>query len=90
MNIDRPSPQPYLTTVWAEPSQPANENGGVAPAWQTPAEALQDIRRMKARWKQELAADFRRRSCPKHRETWEILVAMEKCIRWHVYGERSS
>ena len=59
-----------------------NDNWGVAGNGQTPAEALQMIRRWKAQAKRELEADFSLRSCPEHRKTWEITLAMEKCALW--------
>lgn len=70
------------------PPVPDNDNWGVASSWETPAEALQNIRRMKARVRQELAADFTLRASPKHRQYWDILIAMEKCALWHYYGVR--
>ncbi len=59
-----------------------NDNWGVAGNGQTPAEALQLIRRWKAQALRELEADFSLRSCPEHRKTWEITLAMEKCALW--------
>jgi len=70
------------------PPTPDNDNWGVASPWQTPAEALQSIRRMKDEMRQELAADFTLRSCPEHRQIWECLLAAEKCALWHYYGVR--
>jgi hypothetical protein len=68
--------------------EPANDNWGVASSWQTPAEALQQLRRMKVEMRRELAADFTLRACPKHRQIWESLLAAETCALWHYYGER--
>jgi len=65
-----------------------NDNWGVASSWETPAEALQKIRRMKDEMRRELAADFTLRACPKHRQVWECLLAAEKCALWHYYGVR--
>ena len=67
---------------------PDNDNDGLAPPWQTPAEVLQQIRRMRDEMRRELAADFRLRTCPTHRRHWEILIEMEKCALWHYYGLR--
>lgn len=75
-------------TAWAEPPPPDNDNWRMASAWETPAECLQTIRRMKEEARRELAADFRLRACPDHRRYWETLVEMEKCARWQFYGER--
>lgn len=69
--------------------QADNDNWGVCSEWQTPAEALQKIRRMKAEMRRELAADFSLRSCPKHRMIWESLHAAEKCALWHYFGVRN-
>lgn len=68
---------------------PANDNWGVCSDWQTPAEALQAIRRMKAALERKLAADFTLRQSPEYRQDWEIVVAMEKCALWHHYGVRA-
>ena len=72
----------------ASPPEPANDNWGVASDWRTPAETMQMIRRMKDEMRRELAADFTLRACPEHRKYWEILIEMEKCARWQLYGER--
>ena len=68
--------------------QPHNDNWGVKYEWQTPAEALQKILRLKAELRRELAEDFRLRDCPTHRRHWEAVQAMEKICRWHHLGER--
>lgn len=68
---------------------PANDNWGVASDWQTPAEALQLIRRWKHRIQRELVADPQLWRCPEHRLTRNIRYEMEKCARWQFYGERS-
>jgi hypothetical protein len=60
------------------PPVPANENLQLLPDWMTPAELIRC----------ELAADFRLRSCPKHRLDWDILIAIERCTLWHCYGVR--
>ncbi len=82
----------YQGSVWVVGSDPLptadNDNWGVAGNGQTPAEALQLIRRWKAQAKQELAADFSLRSCPEHRKTWDITLAMEKCALWIYYRVR--
>jgi hypothetical protein len=71
------------------PPKPDNDNWGVASKWQTPAEALQKIRRMKDEMRRELRADFRLRSCPTHRLHWDMLIEAEKCALWQFYGIRS-
>lgn len=68
--------------------QPENDNGGVAAEWQTPAEALQWVRRRKHRLCRELASDASLWTCTDHRLTRTIAIAMEKCARWQYYGER--
>lgn len=82
----------YRGSVWVVGSDslpaPDNDNWGVAGNGQTPAEALQLIRRWKAQAKRELAADFSLRSCPEHRKTWDITLAMEKCALWIYYRVR--
>jgi hypothetical protein len=75
-----------LTGGTVSPPTPDNDNWGVASSWETPAEALQKVRRMKAEMRRELAADFRLRSCPTHRRHWETVAAMEKCALWQYYG----
>ena len=65
-----------------------NDNWGVCSWWQTPAEALQMLRRTKDEMRRELAEDFTLRSCPKHRMLWECVHAAEKCALWHYYGVR--
>ena len=70
------------------PPVSANENLLLMPDWQTPAELLQWIRQDKERMRRELAADFRLRSCPKHRLHWDVLIAIERCTLWHCYGVR--
>mgnify|MGYP001024809386 CR=1 FL=1 len=72
-----PQPGRFIT-----PAAHDNDNWGVAGNGQTPAEALQMIRRWKAQAKRELADDFSLRSDPEHRKTWEITLAMEKCALW--------
>ena len=70
------------------PPVPANENLLLLPDWMTSAEALQRIRRTMDEMRRELAADFRLRSCPKHRRQWDELIAIERCTLWHCYGVR--
>jgi hypothetical protein len=70
------------------PPRSDNDNWTVASSWETPAEALQKLRRMKGEMRRELAADFTLRACPKHRRIWESLLAAEKCALWHYYGVR--
>lgn len=65
-----------------------NDNWRLFPEWSTPAEFLQWINQRKERLRRELAADFRLRSCPEHRLTWDITIAMERCGRQRFYGER--
>lgn len=71
------------------PPEPHNDNWGVASKWQTPAEALQKLRRMKEEMRRELRADFRLRADPTHRLHWTMLVEAEKCALWQFYGIRS-
>lgn len=68
--------------------QPENDNGGVAAPWQTPAEALQWVRRRKQRLCRELASDAHLWACIEHRLTRTIAIAIERCARWQYYGER--
>jgi hypothetical protein len=70
------------------PPKPDNDNWRLMPEWRTPAEFLQLIRREKDRLRRELLADARLLTCPKHRRTWSIRLAMEKCCLWHYYGIR--
>ena len=72
----------------ATPPTPDNQNIPMCSTWQTPAEALQKLRRMKAEMRRELAADFTLRSCPKHRTMWETLIGAERCTLWQYYGVR--
>ena len=65
-----------------------NENLRLLSDWMTPAELMQWLRREEKRLNKELAADERLWSCPEHRLTREINQAMERCARWHCYGER--
>jgi hypothetical protein len=66
-----------------------NTNWRLMPDWMTPAELTQWINRRKERLRRELAVDFRLRSCPEHRLTWEITLAMERCAMWQVHGVRT-
>lgn len=61
------------------PPVPDNDNWRLLPDWMTPAEFLQWLRREKERMRRQLKADFRLRSCPKHRRDWEVLIAVESC-----------
>lgn len=70
------------------PPVPDNDNWGVASSWQTPAEALQLIRRWKHRIRRELVSDPQLWRCPEHRLTRYIRYEMEKCALWHFYGVR--
>ena len=70
------------------PPVSANENLVLLPDWMTPAELIQRIRRTMDEMRRELAADFRLRSCPKHRQHWDELIAIERCTLWHCYGVR--
>lgn len=70
------------------PPKPPNDNWRLMPDWRTPAEFLQRVRREKDRLRRELAADARLLTCPEHRRTWSIRLAMEKCCLWHYYGIR--
>jgi hypothetical protein len=71
-----------------EPPSHDNDNWGVCSWWQTPAEALQGIRRMKDEMRRELAADARLWNCPRHRRIWESVLAAEKCALWQHFGVR--
>jgi hypothetical protein len=68
--------------------KPDNDNWRLMPEWRTPAEFLQRVRREKERLRRELLADVRLLTCPTHRRTWSIRLAMEKCCLWHYYGLR--
>lgn len=70
------------------PPSADNENLRLHPNWKTPAEFMQWLRQDKRRLEQELAADGRLWSCPVHRLDRDINRAMERCARWHCYGER--
>lgn len=63
-----------------------NDNWRLFSDWMTPAEFFQWIRRRKERLLRELAADFRLRSCPEHRLTWDVTIAMERCGRQRFHG----
>lgn len=67
---------------------PANDNWPMCSDWMTPAEALQILRRMKARLQKQLEEDFTRRHNAEFRQDWEVLVGAEKCTLWHYYGVR--
>ncbi len=69
-------------------TRPANDDWPVKAPWQTPAEAIQLIRRWKDEMRQELIADFALRSCPEHRHRWDLMHAMEKCVLWIHYRIR--
>ena len=57
---------------------PGNDNWRLMSNWKTPAEFMQWLKRTREEIRRELAADFRLRNCPMHRQHWETLVAMEK------------
>jgi hypothetical protein len=78
----------YLTGEAFPTPTPANDNWGVKGGWLTPAEAMQWVRRWKLRACRELVADPSLWACPKHRLTRAVNDALEKCLRWHCYGER--
>ncbi len=65
-----------------------NDNWRICAAWTNPVEMLQAIRQRKQQLKRELMADFRLRSCPEHRITWDIAQAMERCALLHLYAMR--
>lgn len=65
-----------------------NDNWRLFSDWMTLAEFFRWIRRRKEQLRRELAADFRLRSCPEHRLTWDITIAIERCGRQRFYGER--
>ena len=78
----------FITGDGATPPEAANDDWGLTSDGQTPAEAMQMIQQMKVAMRRELAADFTLRANPEHRLNWDILIEMEKCARWHFYGER--
>jgi hypothetical protein len=65
-----------------------NDNWRLFDDWITPAEFMQWVRRRKEGLRRELAADFRLRSCPENRLTWDIAEAMERCGRQHYYRDK--
>lgn len=77
-----------LTTGERYTPKPDNDNWGVASETMTMAEAFQLIRRWKRQVWQELTKDPRLWLCTKHRQDRFITYEMEKCARWHEYGER--
>ena len=85
MEMDGHSQTPCITGGGPTTPAPDNDNWRLKPDWMTPAEFLQWLRREKERMQRELEADFRLRSCPKHRQDWDILVAIERCAS-HRYG----
>jgi hypothetical protein len=68
------------------PPKPDNDNWRLTD--KTPAEFMQWVRRRQERLRREMVADERLLACPEHRLTLDIALAMEKCCRWHYYGER--
>ena len=79
---------PNLIGETTPPPKHDNDNWRLFPDWKTPAEFMQGVRQRKERLRRELAADFRLRSCPEHRLTWDIANAMERCGLLHYYGVR--
>lgn len=75
----------FITGSTFLPPRPDNNNWRLMDDWMTPAELMQWIRRTRNEMRQELAADFRLRNCPRHRRHWETLDAIEKCCLWHHY-----
>ena len=65
-----------------------NDNLRLMPEWETPAEFMQWVRREKERLQREVEADPHLLTCPRHRRTREVRLAMEKCCLWHFYGVR--
>lgn len=65
---------------------PDNENLRLLPDWMTPAELLQWIRQEREVMRKELAADFRLRSDPKHRNDWDNLEALERATLQQGHG----
>jgi hypothetical protein len=78
----------FITGDASLPPRPDNDNWRLMHDWMTPAELMQWIRRTRQEMRQELAADFRLRNCPKHRRQWKTLDAIEKCCLWHHYRVR--
>jgi hypothetical protein len=70
------------------PPKPDNDNWRLMHDWRTPAEFMQWVRQRKERLRREVQADERLLTCPDHRLTWDIALAMEKCCLWHYYGVR--
>jgi hypothetical protein len=72
------------------PPRPDNTNWLLMNESRTPAEFMQWVRSEKRRLRREIAADPKLLTCPKHRLTWDITLAMEKCCLWHYYGVRQA
>jgi hypothetical protein len=70
--------------------RPDNNNWRLMESWMTPAEFMQWVRNRKQRLEREITAEPRLLTCPKHRLTREIALAMEKCCLWHYYGVRQA
>lgn len=65
-----------------------NDNMELAPPWQTPAEVLQLLRRVKREMQEELKADFTLRTCTEYQQRWELLRGAEQFALWLYYGIR--
>ena len=70
------------------PPPPHNDNRPLMEDWMTPAELFQWIRRTREEMRREMAADPSLLACPKHRQDWESLHALERCALWRYRGVR--
>lgn len=77
-----------LAEAPSRPAEAANDNFPVKAHWQTPAEAVQTIRRWRREMREELRADFSLRARPEHRQRWDLMHAMEKCALWVYFRVR--
>lgn len=68
--------------------EPDNDNWGTTSEEETPAEVLQWVRQRRKRHSRELIQNPGLWACVEHRLTRTITLAIEKCTRWHHYGER--
>lgn len=64
-----------------------NDNWQAKPAWMSPAELMQIIRREREAMRRELMADVTLRTCPEHRHFRESLDGLEAFARWHYFRE---
>jgi hypothetical protein len=78
----------FMSGEGLTPPVPDNENLRLMPDWMTPAELMQWVRQEKERLSREIAKDSRLWSCPEHRRTWHVRLAMEQLARRLFYGRR--